>query len=102
MIFGILAASTTTVEKANIGLLVTTKVKAAEFVGGLLAGGVILVIDGFLSSIAHDHISKRNPTLSNMTKLAIAGVDDEHRTVCNKTEKNRQYAVWIYFFKKLL
>jgi len=74
MFFAMLAASTAAVEKLNIEVLSTLMAKVLEFGGGILVGGVILLVGNLLSSIAHSHLLKSNPSLANIARLAILGL----------------------------
>jgi len=72
--FAMLAASTAAIEKLDIEVLSTIMAKVLEFGGGILVGGVILVIGNFLSTVAHNHLSKSAPGLANIARLAILGL----------------------------
>jgi len=74
MFFSMLAGATAAVEKLNIEVLSTIMAKVLEFGGGILVGGVILVIGNLLSSLAYEHLSKSNPGLANIARLAILGL----------------------------
>lgn len=74
MFFTMLAASTAAIEKLNIEVLSTIMAKVLEFGGGILVGGVILVIGNFLGTLAYQHLSKSNPGLANIARLAILGL----------------------------
>lgn len=74
MFFTMLAASTAAIEKLNIEVLSNIMAKVLEFGGGILVGGVILVIGNFLGTLAHQHLSKSNPALANIARLAILGL----------------------------
>lgn len=74
MFFTMLAASTAAVEKLNIEVLSSIMAKMLEFGGGILVGGVILVIGNFLGSLAYHHLSRSNPALANIARLAILGL----------------------------
>ncbi len=74
MFFSMLAASTAAVEKLNIEVLSSIMAKVLEFGGGILVGGIILVIGNFLGTLAYQHLSKSNPGLANIARLAILGL----------------------------
>ena len=74
MFFTMLAASTAAIEKLNIEVLSTIMAKVLEFGGGILVGGVILVIGNFLGTLAYQHLSRSNPALANIARLAILGL----------------------------
>jgi len=74
MFFAMLAAATAAIEKLDIVVLSTIMAKVLEFGGGILVGGIILVIGNFLGSLAHLHLSKSNPSLANIARLAILGL----------------------------
>jgi len=74
MFFAMLAGATAAIEKLNIEVLSTIMAKVLEFGGGILVGGVILVIGNFLGTLAYQHLSKSNPGLANIARLAILGL----------------------------
>lgn len=74
MFFAMLAGATAAIEKLNIEVLSTIMAKVLEFGGGILVGGVILIIGNFLGTLAYQHLSKSNPGLANIARLAILGL----------------------------
>ena len=74
MFFAMLGAATAAVEKLNIDVLSSVMAKVLQFGGGIVLGGFILIIGNFLGTLAHTYLSKSNPALANIARLAILGL----------------------------
>jgi len=75
MFFSMLTASTAAVNTLGIDIISTIFAKVLEFGGGILVGGIILLVGNFLSTIAHDKLSKDgNKGLANIARFAILGL----------------------------
>ena len=75
MFFSMLTASTAAVNTLGIDIISTIFAKILEFGGGILIGGIILLVGNFLSTMAHNKLSKDgNKGLANIARFAILGL----------------------------
>lgn len=75
MFFSMLTATTAAIKMLGIDVISNIFARMLEFGGGILVGGIILVIGNFLSSIAHEKLTKSgNGGLANIARVAILGL----------------------------